>query len=601
MNTSDTSATTTTDDTPLAAVTEKTEKQPWTMQRVKVAIVKEAKHMWHGTKLLWLNVRECSKLLKKMMSGNELSRREGRQMRRTLADLGRLVPFVVIVLIPFMEFALPLLLKLFPNMLPSTFADKDTEKAQRKAALKVKMEMASYLKGATGLMVAQESEAAKLARGDRANVLTLEEFQSFRAKVENGVPVSHQEVLKYCKMFEDSLTLDGLDRPQLMAMCKLLDLKTWEPTGMLRNRLEGEIRRIKRDDRQIRKEGVESLTLSELREACRKRGMNPERSHEQLMRKMSEWLELSLDHDIPTALLIFTRTFSSAMTLQEKAAAKDTPLDDSLASGLRNLPQNLMEDARAEVAQVTTSGHARIQLLEEEAKKIATEAKSKEPKKAKPTKTDDTVASTTADEKEDAKKADDEWEQKATADEQQKPGYEKAQWKELIEELEEAKAEAEKDLEELKEDVEELKEDIEEAKAEAKDKKKVMPSIAKKTPTPVVTPAERTGAVVDELPEVETPEQALHDAEEAATAATRVNQTFSELEARIQAELKELTKKDRAENEGEGEEGQRNEDDDAPAVAPPSTAAAAAATVKDLKAKIKAATEAAAAIHTHKK
>jgi hypothetical protein len=44
----------------------------------------------------------------------------------------------------------------------------------------------------------------------------------------------------------------SLDRPQLIAMCKLLDLKTWEPTGLLRNRLESEIRRIKRDDRQIR-------------------------------------------------------------------------------------------------------------------------------------------------------------------------------------------------------------------------------------------------------------------------------------------------------------------------------------------------------------
>jgi hypothetical protein len=48
-----------------------------------------------------------------------------------------------------------------------------------------------------------------LIGGDRANVLTLDEFHEFRAKVDRGTPVSHQEVLKYCKMFEDSLTLDG--------------------------------------------------------------------------------------------------------------------------------------------------------------------------------------------------------------------------------------------------------------------------------------------------------------------------------------------------------------------------------------------------------
>ena len=33
----------------------------------------------------------------------------------------RLIPFSVFVVVPFMEFLLPVALKLFPNMLPSTF------------------------------------------------------------------------------------------------------------------------------------------------------------------------------------------------------------------------------------------------------------------------------------------------------------------------------------------------------------------------------------------------------------------------------------------------------------------------------------------------
>ncbi len=83
-------------------------------------------------------------------------RRERKQLTRTTADMFRLVPLLVIVVrtpaacsrapcafvsapadfvpfcgltasaqvIPFMELALPVLLKLFPNMLPSTFQDK---------------------------------------------------------------------------------------------------------------------------------------------------------------------------------------------------------------------------------------------------------------------------------------------------------------------------------------------------------------------------------------------------------------------------------------------------------------------------------------------
>jgi LETM1 and EF-hand domain-containing protein 1 len=42
-------------------------------------------------------------------------------MIRTTADLFRLVPFAVFVIVPFMEFLLPIALKIFPNMLPSTF------------------------------------------------------------------------------------------------------------------------------------------------------------------------------------------------------------------------------------------------------------------------------------------------------------------------------------------------------------------------------------------------------------------------------------------------------------------------------------------------
>ena len=72
-------------------------------------------------------------------------RRERKQLTRTTADMFRLVPLLVIVVrawiafgstqanahllpthqvVPFMELALPVLLKLFPNMLPSTFQDK---------------------------------------------------------------------------------------------------------------------------------------------------------------------------------------------------------------------------------------------------------------------------------------------------------------------------------------------------------------------------------------------------------------------------------------------------------------------------------------------
>lgn len=48
------------------------------------------------------------------------------QLRRTTSDILRLVPFAVFVIVPFMELLLPVALKLFPNMLPSTYESKSS-------------------------------------------------------------------------------------------------------------------------------------------------------------------------------------------------------------------------------------------------------------------------------------------------------------------------------------------------------------------------------------------------------------------------------------------------------------------------------------------
>jgi len=63
----------------------------------------------------------------KLAGGKNLSRRERQQLTRTTADIFRLVPFAVFIIVPFMELLLPVFLKLFPNMLPSTFQDKMKE------------------------------------------------------------------------------------------------------------------------------------------------------------------------------------------------------------------------------------------------------------------------------------------------------------------------------------------------------------------------------------------------------------------------------------------------------------------------------------------
>lgn len=81
----------------------------------------EIVHYYHGFRLLFIDIRIASRLLWKSMGGEDLSRREYRQLTRTTADIFRLLPFSIFIIVPFMELLLPVFLKFFPGMLPSTF------------------------------------------------------------------------------------------------------------------------------------------------------------------------------------------------------------------------------------------------------------------------------------------------------------------------------------------------------------------------------------------------------------------------------------------------------------------------------------------------
>jgi LETM1 and EF-hand domain-containing protein 1 len=74
----------------------------------------------------------------RVIHGYTLTRRERKQLARTVGDVFRLVPMAFFILIPAMEFLLPVALYLFPSMLPSTFQDSMKQKENAKRDLKVR-------------------------------------------------------------------------------------------------------------------------------------------------------------------------------------------------------------------------------------------------------------------------------------------------------------------------------------------------------------------------------------------------------------------------------------------------------------------------------
>lgn len=114
------------------------------------------------------------------------------------------MPFSVFVIVPFMELLLPVALKLFPGMLPSTFTTTSEREAKMKRALGAKLEYAKFLQKTLDEMAPVDSidRSSKSAR----------DFVNFykNIKTQGTAAISVEEILKFSKLFEDNITLGNV-------------------------------------------------------------------------------------------------------------------------------------------------------------------------------------------------------------------------------------------------------------------------------------------------------------------------------------------------------------------------------------------------------
>lgn len=328
-------------------------------QKVK----KEVQHYWDGTKLLATEVKISSKLALKMAGGYELSRRENRQLERTVQDLARLVPFSIFIIVPLGELLLPVALKLFPNLLPSTYEgqkDRDKKIAHLRSTRK---DVSNFLRNTlteTGLPVS------------RLNAQK-EEFTEFFRKVRStGEAPTQADVIKVCQIFKDDLTLDNLSRPQLVGMCRYMNLSSYGTDPMLRYHIRHRMRQIKRDDRAISFEGVDSLSVPELQMACASRGLRTQgMSPGRLRDDLQLWLDLRLKYGVPSTLLVLSNAF---MYSQSKDAEMGTQID-ALQAVLSSIPEELFHEIELEVhnAEGAATNKQRLEVLKEQQELIEEE------------------------------------------------------------------------------------------------------------------------------------------------------------------------------------------------------------------------------------
>ncbi|UPL02294.1 hypothetical protein LCI18_013228 [Fusarium solani-melongenae] len=342
-----------------AAKKDQEEKKLTVWQKVK----KEAQHYWDGSKLLGTEIKISWRLALKMAAGYELTRRENKQLQRTVQDLGRLVPFSVFIIVPLGEALLPLALKLFPNMLPSTFEGAKSKEAKATLLRSTRKEVSTFLRqtlGETGLPVSQATTQR-------------EEFSNFFRKVRaTGEAPTAEDVIKVCKVFRDDLTLDNLSRPQLVSMCRYMNLNTFGTDMMLRYQIRHRMRQIKRDDKAISFEGIDSLTVAELQGACAARGIRTHSVSPARMRSdLQTWLDLRLREGVPSTLLVLSNAY-----MYGQGSGEGSSQIEALVGVLSAIPEELYHEIELEVhtAEGAATNKQRLEVIKEQQDLIEDEA-----------------------------------------------------------------------------------------------------------------------------------------------------------------------------------------------------------------------------------
>ncbi|XP_076770069.1 LETM1 domain-containing protein LETM2, mitochondrial isoform X6 [Arvicanthis niloticus] len=216
-------------------------------------IMDELKYYYNGFRLLWNDTKVAARIVWRLLHGQALSRRERRR-----------------------------------------------EEKQKKM-MAAKLEIAKFL----------QETMTEMARRNRAKLGDVSsQLSSYVKQVQTGHKPSTKEIVRFSKLFKDQLALEHLDRPQLVALCKLLELQAFGTNNLLRFQLLMTLKSIKADDEIIAKEGVKALSVSELQSACRARGMRSlGLTEEQLCQQLKEWLDLHLKENVPPSLLLLSRTF----------------------------------------------------------------------------------------------------------------------------------------------------------------------------------------------------------------------------------------------------------------------------------------------------
>ncbi|KJP89086.1 hypothetical protein AK88_01172 [Plasmodium fragile] len=303
-----------------------------------------------GVLLFLTNMKISKNLIIKRLKGHRLSYSEYKLLIRTMNDMFKLIPFSFFIIVPFAEFLLPVFLKIYPNLLPSTFKNNDDNFVNIKKNLYAKQQLAKFLQQLIEEKEKQLNENIGIDSEKKKKIL-LKFHQQLINKDEKDVNpfLSVGDTLKIAKIFKDDFVLDQMNLKTLQTICHLLGLKPYGMHYHVVLQLRHHFLRLQREDRELMYEGVDNLKKHTLIEICKDRGMNFNTSEEEMKLQIQQWLELASIKEVPYILLLYIRCVvvtHAIMDIQDtEKVNKETTEKDVKNAALDN-KQKLIQEAK---------------------------------------------------------------------------------------------------------------------------------------------------------------------------------------------------------------------------------------------------------------
>lgn len=149
--------------------------------------------------------------------------------------------------------------------------------------------------------------------------------------------------------------------------------------NLLRFQLRMKLRLLAADDKMIEKEGLDALTMQEVQQACRARGMRAYGVSETRLRtQLAQWLDLSLNKKVAPSLLLLSRALMLPETI---------PTEDKLKATISALPETVITQTSAAIAEKEGKilNKVKLEVIKEEERKVKEERLEQSEEKKKQT------------------------------------------------------------------------------------------------------------------------------------------------------------------------------------------------------------------------